>query len=240
MNVTDEMLMAYADGELDRETRDRIASLLEEESELAARLEVFTSTRRLTKTAFEPELSRPVPQSLMAAVEAVARRPARPAIRHKAGRAGRFALPLAASIALAFGLSGYWFGSQSPSSDAVANGTILGRSGLATAVGDLPAGQSAIISLASEETRVTTVADYRVPDGVCRVFDVAMPGSRSGMRGVGCARLGQDWTIDLAISTTPGDTFTPASLGLIESIDAYLDALEAEPLEVDHDPSPPQ
>ena len=91
MKVTDEMLMALADGELDRETALDVRHAVEADPALARRLAEFERTRTLAKQAFDGVLEEPVPLHLVAALGRGERSP-KPAAR-------RVWLPVGAAIA---------------------------------------------------------------------------------------------------------------------------------------------
>lgn len=227
--VTDEMLMAYVDGELDPAAQQELRAAMVADPVLAARADAFALSRRLARAAFGPELERPVPARLVETVMAGSS----PASRERkilpftARRVLPVALPLAASIAAAFTVFGFWYSQQDQ-----APGEILGPSRLALALAETPAGERTSLANGAE---IATVGSYRVVDGICRVFEVAGGTSDSGMRGVGCARGTAGWSIDLAVAGSAREAYTPASAGLSDSIDAYLDALEAEPLTAEED-----
>jgi hypothetical protein len=226
--VTDEMLMAYVDGELDHETGEDLRKIMEADQELAARAEAFRSSRRLAKAAFEPDLARPVPARLIEAILAdPSAKPNDEVVQFPLRRTMLAALPLAASIAVIFAAAGYWYAQSGLPSD-----DILGPSPLAIALAQTPAGDRTALAAGGE---LATVGSYRIVDGVCRVFEVAGATSGAGMRGVGCARGDMRWSIDLVVAAPEDETYAPASVGLLDSIDAYLDALEAEPLTAEED-----
>ena len=66
--VTDEILMAYADGELSPEETNALEALLNTDATLRMRLAPFVVTRREIASTFEPTLDEPVPEHLVAAV----------------------------------------------------------------------------------------------------------------------------------------------------------------------------
>ena len=68
MKVTDEMLMAYADGELDGAEKDTVARLAATDPLIAARIARFARSRQAVKEAFAPIHAQPVPPALVAAV----------------------------------------------------------------------------------------------------------------------------------------------------------------------------
>jgi negative regulator of sigma E activity len=72
VNLDDETLMAYADGELDAAQRAEIAAALGKDPALAARVDRHRALRAEVAAAFEPVLSQPVPEKLRAAATTTA------------------------------------------------------------------------------------------------------------------------------------------------------------------------
>jgi len=207
--VTDEMLMAFVDGETDAAATAMIARALAADAGLAARAEGFRASRALVREAFGDARREPVPEAL---VEAVARADrAGEVVAFPRRRMLRLALPLAASLAAGFGLAGY----------------LLGQAG--TGASD-PLGRAAIaeaLAISGEEALLRTLAAYRIEGGLCRSFDLSGPDVV--LSGVGCDR-GAGWTLDLTVARAGGDgLYAPASEAALSSIDAYLDTLEASP-----------
>ncbi len=104
--VTDEMLMAYADGELENGERERIARLAAGDPAIAARIARFGASRVAARKAFAADHMEPVPASLIAAVTGGPIAPTRPA----STRWQQALWPVAACLALAIGAGGYWLG----------------------------------------------------------------------------------------------------------------------------------
>ena len=116
--ITDEMLVAFADGEADEATIDAVAKALETDEALAQRLDLFVTTRQILKTELDPVAREAVPDRLTRFVMGGAPNAgARPAM---AGAATpkprrRIALPMAAALAgIVAGGLGYWAGTTSP------------------------------------------------------------------------------------------------------------------------------
>lgn len=218
--VTDEMLMAFVDGETDETTRAAIERALAADAALTARARMFRGSRTLLREAFGDARREEVPPALIEAV--LGRRdnvvPLRSRIR------ARFALPLAASLAFVFGLSGYLAGYLTGQAG---SGTAdpLGRVAIAQALATTKSGESRPVAVSGEEARLHTLATYRIEGGLCRRFDLS--GADIALSGVGCDR-GAGWNLDLTVARPGGDGFyAPASEAGLHSIDAYLDALEA-------------
>ena len=69
MTPDDEMLMAYADGELDPLAAKRVEREIAANPELAATIEAHRALRRRLGAAFAPVLDAPVPDRLAALLE---------------------------------------------------------------------------------------------------------------------------------------------------------------------------
>ena len=112
----DETLVAFVDGELDDETTAAVASAIESDPEMAARVRMFGDSAVIVRAAFTGVVDEPVPDRLIQA----ARGPQASLgdnvvpLRRRGGMTLRhwLALPIAASVAaLAIGLgAGYWAG----------------------------------------------------------------------------------------------------------------------------------
>ena len=221
--VTDEMLMAYVDGELEGAAADDVRRATDSDATLAQRANAFRTTREMAKGAYAGVKSEPVPEKLIAMVLGGGNANVVPLRRNWARTwASRAALPLAASIALLAGAGGYWIALQSTPGGA----DLFGGRAVAEALGDTPSGAERTLRTASGEARLRTLATYRVEGGLCRTFEVAS-GSQETVRGVGCAR-GNDWRVDVAVAAGGSNSFTPASSGAPAAVDAYLDALDAQ------------
>lgn len=216
--VTDEMLMAFVDGETDEATAAMIGQALAADAGLAARAERFRASRALMREAFGGAQREPVPETLLKAALGAGRKgtvvtlPPRGTLR--------FALPLAASLALVFGVAGYLAGQAGTgATDA------LGRDAIARALGGTKSGETRTVTVSGEEALLRTLATYRIEGGLCRSFELS--GAGLALSGVGCDR-GGGWALDLAVARADGDgLYAPASDAALHSIDAYLDALEA-------------
>lgn len=218
--VTDEMLMAFVDGETDAATAAMVEQALSADPGLAARAQEFRRSRALLRDAFGDARREPVPEALMAAVLRADR--AGTVVAFPSRRTLGFALPLAASLAVAFGLAGYLIGQTG-----TGTGDPLGRAAIADALGETGSGESHTLTLAGGEVLLRTLASYRIEGGLCRSFDLS--GADIALSGVGCDR-GAGWNVDLTVAQAGNDgLYAPASDAALSSIDAYLDALEASP-----------
>lgn len=213
--VTDEMLMAYVDGELDSAAAEDVRRATERDADLARRARDFRAARQWARDAFAEIKAEPVPERLVETILGSAK--VVPLWRRAAART---ALPLAASLAILVGAAGYWLGQQSPSGGA----DLLADAAVARTLGQTPSGEARPVRTAAGDLRLETLATYRIEGGHCRSFHLTGPGR--SLRGVGCAR-GQGWRVEIAAAAPARDAYAPASADALAAIDAFLDAAGA-------------
>ena len=240
---SDEMLMQFADGELDADEMAVIEKAMETDDDLVARVAMFIETKAQAQAALKPLLDEPVPEKLKAAVEGMisakrvedAKVKSVPAtvvpfdVRKTAARPAerQWTLPLAASIAAVIGgLAGYWAaGDGAPRPSGLSVASVVGPA-IGEALETVPAGQE--IALA-EGGRFRAIATFRDDTGdLCREFELDFA-DRSTVISVACNSAGE-WLVSFAV-TAPGDAGGYAPASSTEALDAYLKAIEAgEPL----------
>jgi len=204
MSVSDETLMAFADGELDDAARAAIESALKEDPELAKRVARHVALRQRVRVAYSSELREPVPQRLL---DAARRSPAQagPATnivnlkdardaRQREAAASDVAAPrwrslaaIAASVVIGFGL-GYASRNQGASPLVrSADGALTAGGSLATALStQLVAGQS-------PGSAVHIGVSFLAKDGeYCRTFALSGAVRPSGL----ACRHGEQWRIE--------------------------------------------
>lgn len=236
LHLSDEILMAFADGELDEPVATTVEQAMASDPAIAKRVAGFLRSRRLVRLAFPADTVPDVPPELRAAVQAQIDRferrvdaEATPEFRviPTVSSTGRWPLgtALAASVAaLAIATAGYLVGRQSlpPSQNAaglMANldpqvSSVLSgsRSGQEQ---DLPFGRMRVIST------------FRMANGsLCREFKLQAPSGTSDA--VACRNGG--WTLTFAVASAPTNgAYVPSGgEGLVEN---YLQATGAgEPL----------
>lgn len=208
--VTDEMLMAYVDGELDAQTGASVAAAIAADPALTERADLFRSSAEAARSAFADILTAPPPPELVQA----ARKEARSAsiLSFPSRTWVRAAMPLAACLLLAVGLGG---------------GYLLGRSGapvdpyasLATAIAIAPAGTATAL----DSGELMVLGSYPIEDGLCRSF--ALTGE-SALNGVACDR-GAGYAVEMTVAGPAQSGFAAASDRVSANIDAYLDSVDA-------------
>ena len=210
MSITDPMLMAYADGELDEAGRKAVEAAAAADPSLAAALARHQDLRRSLAGAFNPVVMEPVPERLL---QAVARAP-RPVASHPMAR--RVWMPLAACLVL-----GLAIGASLPR-PALIGADMSARGALAKAlehqaVADGQAGAVVRIGLT-----------YRERDGgrFCRTFQTR------AMAGLAC-RDGGGWRVRMAVpdEAQPGAEFRTAAGLPPVLMDQVQAAISGQPLD---------
>lgn len=200
MNYDDEILMAYADGELDTAQRAEIAAALEKDPGLARRVEKHRALRAEVADAFKVVVDQPVPERLVAAangdtVAAIKERtPRHGKVLQFPSKGARSAAPgwgvrewgaMAASVVLAVVISWRVFAPSAPGPLAVNGGALVARGELATALDRQLASNQGL------EQPVQIGVTFKSRDGnYCRSFTL----SASQTAGLAC-RAGGDWRI---------------------------------------------
>ena len=251
--LSDETLLAYADGALDSQEAAEVARLLSEDQEARERLRQLELGGRLARDAFTEDLQEPVPDRLADLLlgdegEADAAEEPEPqpaerdgevlSFRRKRaprGALGSWAMPLAASVALAVGLAGGVFGER-----------ILGGGGAPAATASLAAGpvpadsalHAALQSKASYEevgrgdSRVTPLLSFRDRQGrYCREYQVVAGTEAAG--GIACREAGT-WvaTAVVAFPGQSGGDITTASGPAADLLSTVLEQeIEGAPLD---------
>jgi hypothetical protein len=227
--ISDDMLMALADNELDRAEAARVRAAIAADPALARRFALFRESRAAAAGAHADALHEQVPDRLLAAVRAAdARtRPAAPVVplRPRAAPAWR-PLALAASLALALGgVLGFQAGriagpDAQPAAGFGAPGPVL-----AAALEAAPSGRVREFAGGS----LIVMNTHPVAGGFCR--DFALAGSAAGapaMIGLACREDGT-WRTRLvmvqpaegsATGFRPAGTDDPLITELLERLDA--------------------
>lgn len=236
MNWSDEALMAYVDGEADAAAAAAIEQAAASDAALAARIERMRRLRAAVHAAYAPVLDEPVPDRLLAALQAA---PAAPnVIDLAARRAAKTAAPrprwswfewgaMAASVLLGVALGAVAL--RGPGEPIVAErGGLVARAALAQALSaqlaqDPPADAPVRIGLSF----VSKAGEY------CRTFSLAQ---RAPVAGLAC-RSGGDWRVTIVVqdeSAAAPDRYrmaaTPLPRAVLDAVDAAIagDPLDAE------------
>jgi anti-sigma factor RsiW len=213
--LSDETLMAYADGELPDVEADAVTVAAALDPEVARRVALFKASSRIAKAAFDPVLGEPVPPHLREAVLALG--------THASGRkrAPRrswldWVIPegsvtpwagVAAALGCVLGIAVGW---QLASLRSVPGAA----PSLAASVAPLPAellevlerqptGHSVLASLGARTVQVLPLASYGDAASFCREVEVSstFPGRSEAVRAIACRTDGK-WR--LAAMAGPG------------------------------------
>lgn len=248
---SDHTLSAYLDRELPPAEMRLIREAVESDAELANRLAGLEEPDRIIKSAYRSIDSHPLPESIAALLREDETQAGESAtgrdetviafpVHRAPERLYRWALPLAASIALVIGLgvgAGVdWRGG---------NGGNVGvpRMAAVIASGDplfeiLERGESARKFSLEGEVAVTPVLTFATESGAfCREFEMLSPGA--AMRAVAC-REDDSWRLTVAVSARPeagaGEGYVTAEGATGAWFDRYLGTLiDGAPLGADEE-----
>src|SRR5258707_1254834 len=110
MTISDETLMAYADGELDAAAQAAVERAMQTDPQIEQRVARHRALRRRVQSAYAAELSEGVPEQLLAAAQG------RPSLQpaRMAHAVWRTPLALAASLIVGVGLGFFMWGRSQP------------------------------------------------------------------------------------------------------------------------------
>lgn len=219
MTISDESLMAYADGELEADAREAVESAMREDPEIATRIARHRALRQRVQAVYSAELSEGVPERLLIAARAAATpasrgnvvnmRDVRAAreLDQSSARPLRPQLPrwrnvgaIAASVILGAGLGFMMWGRTESSLVRRADGALVARGQLAKALSEqLVAEQSRASSVVIGLSFLAKSGDY------CRTF--ALPGTVSPS-GLAC-RHGDAWQVQALVAAPNGNAANP-------------------------------
>lgn len=221
----DELIMRFADGELDAADRARAEARLAADPALQAAVERQRTLRQNLAAAFDPVLEEPVPERLLDTVQ----RPKAEVIplqRRRHPRVGGFG-PVqwgAMAATLAIGI----YAGQLLDKDTEA---LIGRSGERLVAGGEFAGALTARSVSDGDPASLRIGlSFRARDGVyCRTFEGV-----ERMAGVAC-REGEVWAIRMAVRDENADADTGyrmAASGVYPPVLAYVEAvIQGDPLD---------
>ena len=200
VHVPDEIIMAYADGQVSAEEKAWFESMLATDPALRSRLNPFVATGPGQFSAFDAVLSAPVPDRLLETVRGIT-----PAAKKKLAQPGLFErlfpngfglMPVAgyaAALMVGIGLGSALLGTSSsvePLVRADRDGFVAAGK-LQVALNTTPSNDRRLIS----EGDIRPVLTVRDRDGrVCRQYEIVGPG-KAGPQGFACRENDGDWRI---------------------------------------------
>jgi hypothetical protein len=239
MSVSDETLMAYADGEVDEATRAIIEAAMRENPEVRRRIAEHRALREAMQGAFSAVLDEPVPQRLIDAARGQTAAPASGHVvdlagarRAVAGQApGRLLswqpAAMAASVLVGVALGYVGWHSTKPLVTTSSSGELLAGAGLAEALSnqlseDRSPGLAAITGLSFR----AKTGDY------CRTFSLSGSHASSGL----ACHEGVGWTIKV-LAQSPTAASNSSNFRRAASADppavraAVEESIDGEPLD---------
>jgi hypothetical protein len=239
MSVSDETLMAYADGEVDEATRAIIEAAMRENPEVRRRIAEHRALREAMQGAFSAVLDEPVPQRLIDAARGQTATPARGHVVDLAGarKAAAGQVPgrlrswqpaaMAASVLVGVALGYVGWHSAKPLVTTGSGGELVAGAGLAEALSnqlseDRSPGLAAITGLS-----------FRAKSGdYCRTF--SLTGSHASF-GLACHE-GVGWKIKVLAQSPPAasnsSNFRPAASADPPAVRAAIEeSIDGEPLD---------
>lgn len=236
--VEDEKLMAYVDGELSTVEQAEIEALLAQDADLRARAEIFREGAELARRALEGVIREPVPEAMLAGIEAADRGgPLARLFRRAGNRRPRWIIPVrgfevaaaACLLLIVGGVAGSLMDSQ------FGGGTIYNdqldprvASILSTAT------SGAVVALEGPNDTEDVLPLLTFVDGngrYCRHYlqHGAGPEGTQTLDGVACIDEGGDWqriiTVDLGPGEANGDGYVTASGGDTELVDGFINQI---------------
>ncbi len=232
MTFSEETLMAYADNELDAETRAAVEAAMAADPEIARRVAQHKALRGKLRLAFNNVIRQPVPQRLVNTAQGV------PAVRREGNviplrrkAPSRWTLPQWASIAASLVIGvviGQTLLHSAPSAPVTTrDGQLLANGTLAHALSEQLAGARA------DHAPVQIGLSFKSKAGdYCRTFTVH---ESTALAGLACRRHG-DWHVQVLAqspSTPASDgTYRPAGSEIPQSVlQAVDDNIEGNPMD---------
>jgi hypothetical protein len=231
MQFSDEILMAYADGELDAETRRQIEAAMADDRSIAERVAQHQSLRADLGAAFAPVLDEPIPQRLLDATKSSPTGRADTVVDLAAARAARMRkteprrwswpewTAIAASLLIGVLAGRTALQSQSSTLLASTNDGVVATGALAKALSDQASGPS--------DSAIGIGLSFRAKNGeYCRTFT-----AQSGTTTAGFACREQDaWRVRAlteSAGAARGGEYKMASTSLPPSILQAVDDAKA-------------
>ncbi len=226
-SVTDEMLMAYVDGELTAAGRKSVEKAIEDDPALAEQIAMLEAVRRLSRDAVHSDPAFQPPKGLAKKIERQVARSARASRRAASGsgRGSSFGLQAAffASVAFAVGLGAGFFGDRFLSPGAGSAIALLQDGAVAGALSQVRmGGEQTIAGLGN----FRAIASFRDAEGsFCREFELDTIGGKA-IVAVACNADGRWDTRFATVADAAGaQQYTPASS--MEALTAWLGATGA-------------
>jgi surface antigen len=236
--ISDETLMAYADGELSPSARRSVRQTLARDPALAQKLDSFVATGRLNLSdAFDDILSEPVPPHLLEAVLGTRHRPAQAAaplallvdcIRRwrsilRVSTWSLAAVP-ALSVGLVLGAVGSWLVQPSGGLVREMGGRLIASGPLQQVLETTPSGTAIRAGQDMFEPESTF---YSQKQEWCREYQL-LAGAENRFKGLACRSRDGTWRVDIHAQARSTTAYAPAAHGVVA--DAVEKLMQGQPL----------
>lgn len=230
MKITDEMLMAYADGELDAAQRVEVERAIAADAQLAVRVKRHQALRQQVKGAFEQVLAEPIPERLTAALRKSAapgpndnvvsfkQRQQQLKLAQQARLRAQWSWPqwtaMAASLVVGALIGIVALNTKNSDVITARNGSLMASGNLANAL-------SSQLSTASNK-QIQMKLSFKTRSGeYCRSFVVKQ---QQSMAGLAC-RNGDEWRVPVLAAASGSDsTYRQAGSELPPAVMQWIDA----------------
>lgn len=255
--ISDETLMAFVDGELASDERQRVEKALEEDAALRDRLQIFERTGRSLGALYDQPVNEPVPSHLVEMVRNASIKEPEPAplerlatrlrdsIANLPSPAAGWATAAAAAVVFSIGLSvGLWFQNvptgvplDQQALLKIENNHIWAQGALRDALETAPSGDSRHWPTAKDDGTVVPVLTFKDKAGrYCREYAVSGTPEASAV-GIACRDDADHWSIEIHTAQSPDATsISPAEGTSIERLGALMTEISTgDPLDLDQE-----
>ena len=233
--ISDDLLMAYVDRELDQNTRDQVDAYFARNPAEVRRLLAFAITSRNLAKLFEQPMREPSPGRLINAIKSAPRATSTP-LRSKRNThlrqmAHYHRLPLAAAASVAaFAVLGgiAWRVSRefqiSYQSLLVATDTPVAK-----VLDSLGSGKTEEVALNGQQASIKVILSFsKITGGYCREYEIYGPNAGHSLN-VACREPNGPWKIEVKapapLQNTPKTTVVPAGGNVSAQVEAVIDHL---------------
>jgi hypothetical protein len=232
MTFSDEVLMAYADGELDTATRQQVQDAIDQYPEIARRVASHRALRDSLRSSFDPVLNETLPERLISAARAEPREPAESRVvplRRNAAPVRPWPKWAALAASFVLGALALQFGTSLRESASITerNGQLLASGALQQALSNQLTGPRA------NEAPVQIGVSFLSKSGhYCRTFQLQ---EATSLDGLACNEAG-NWKLEVLaraeVSPTQNPQYRPAGSSLPPAvIQAVNDNIAGDPLD---------
>ena len=245
--ISTEMLMAYADGELPERDRLRVESYVASNPEAQKQLAAFASTGTVLAELFDQPMREPVPQHLVDAIMTASVRDANVIGLNTRRRTSPFSpssfapsqWAIAATVAglLVAGAGASWMHKYGPAGLDASVGLVAASDGnakfaagaLASVLENGKSGGTAELTISGATAKVKPVFTFATAgNGYCRQYQINRT-ETSALVGVACRNVDGRWRIEAHVpfegDRSRGDEIVPAGKATQVAIDATVDRM---------------